>query len=44
MFFLALPPFAVLVEAAITTAVCALVTLATQDAYDKMTRSGDDQQ
>lgn len=43
MFFFAIPPLAALVEVVVTTAVGTLVTLATKDAYDKMTQSDDDQ-
>lgn len=44
MFFLAIPPLTVLVEVVVTTAVGTLVTLATKDAYDKLTQPVDDQE
>lgn len=44
MFFFAIPPFAALAEVVITTAVGTLVTLATKDAYDKLTQPNNDQQ
>lgn len=41
MFFLAIPSLATLVEVAVTTTVGTLVTLATKDAYDRLTQSDD---
>lgn len=39
MFFFAIPPLTALIEVAIMTAVGTLVTLVTQDAYDKLTQT-----